>query len=102
MDSSEDAVAIAPDVHKVISEDHGVRILEVKLKAGAKAEMHWHPENVSYVIAGGKMKVTKQDGTSAEVELTPGQVINGVDGYHEVENIGTSNIQTIQIEYLEK
>ena len=100
--SRDDAVTIAPDVHKVISENHGVRILEVKLRVGAKAEMHWHPENVSYVIAGGKMKVTKQDGTSAEVELTPGQVINGVDGYHEVENIGTTDIQTIQIEYLEK
>ena len=96
----DDAVAVAPEVHSVISQHANVRILEVKLKSGAKVAKHWHPQNTSYVVSGGKMKVTKPDTEPIEVELKDGHVLEGVDGYHEIENIGPTDIHTIQVEYL--
>jgi len=96
----DDAVSIAPEVHTIISQHGDIRILEVKLKSGAKVPMHWHPENVSYVVGGGKMKVAKPDVEPAEVELKTSQVLEGVDGYHAIENIGKTGIHTIQIEIL--
>lgn len=97
-----DAVTIAPEVHSILFENDAVRVLDVCLAVGQKAEMHWHPDNLSYVLQGGMMRVIKRDQVTIEVELVAGKVIPGTDGEHAVENIGTSDIHTIQVEFLQK
>lgn len=49
---SDDAINIAPDLHTVIYEDDKMRVLKVSVPAGATANMHWHPHNINYVLAG--------------------------------------------------
>ena len=93
-----DAVTIAPDLHKVIFENDKVRVLDVVVPPGAHADMHWHPENVGYVVASGKLKFTKPDGTSVEVELKGGQVTNAGENSHIVDNIGETTAHVVQVE----
>lgn len=95
-----DALKIAPEVHSLLFENEKVRMLDVRLAAGEKTAMHWHPENISYVVQGGKMRVTRSDQTVVEVDLVTGKAIPGAEGEHAVENIGNSDIHTIQIEFL--
>ena len=97
-----DAVSVEPGVHKVLFENERVRVLDVYLAVGGKTEMHWHPDSVSYVLNGGKMRVTRPDGTVVDVELVAGKVIPGTNSEHAVENIGNSDIHTIQVEFLGK
>jgi len=94
-----DAVTIAPEVHKILFENEKVRVLDVYLPIGRKTKMHWHPENVSYIIQGGEMRVMKVAGMVNEVKLIAGKVMAGTEGEHIVENIGSSDIHTVQVEF---
>ena len=94
-----DALKMAPEVHSLLFENEKVRVLNVYLAVGKMTEMHWHSENISYIIQGGKMRVTKPTGIVSEVELVVGKVIAGTEGEHIVENISNSDIHTVQIEF---
>ena len=95
---TDDAVTIAPDLHEVIFENDKMRVLKVTVKPGDKAEMHWHPENINYILTPGKLRFTKPDGAVIEVELTEGQVTSSSESFHAVENIGDTEVQTVQVE----
>jgi len=94
-----DAINLAPELHEVLFEDDKVRVLKVTVPAGAHAEMHWHPRNFNYVLAGGKLRIKKDDGTTVEVELREGEVLPGDEVVHEVDNLGDTEVRTIEVEY---
>jgi oxalate decarboxylase/phosphoglucose isomerase-like protein (cupin superfamily) len=96
---SNDALTMAPEVHKLLFENEEVRVLDVCLSVAGKTENHWHPRNISYILQGGKMKVTKPIGNTSEIQLMSGEIVPGVEGEHIVENIGDTDIHTIQIEF---
>jgi mannose-6-phosphate isomerase-like protein (cupin superfamily) len=95
----DDAVNIAPHLHKVIFEDDKMRVLKVTVNPGDKAEMHWHPRNINYVLSAGTLRFDRPDGTSVDVDLTEGQVTSSPsESSHAVENIGDGIVSTIQVE----
>lgn len=94
-----DAVNIAPHLHSIIYEDDKMRVLKVVVNPGDKAEMHWHPHNINYVLSAGKLRFNRPDGTNVDVDLADGQVTSATaDSQHAVENIGDTVVQTIQVE----
>lgn len=97
-DRTDDAVHIAPDLHEIIFENNQLRVLKVTVKPGAKAATHWHPENINYILTSGKLRFSKPEGTTIEVELTDGQVTSSPAGSHAVENVGNTEVQTVQVE----
>ncbi len=98
LDHENDAVSIAPEVHKVVLENDSIRVLDVIVPPGYKALSHWHPKNNCYVIDGGKLHFTLPDGTAKDAELVKDQVTQG-EGEHIVENIGDTTVRVIQIEF---
>ncbi len=96
---TDDAINIAPHIHTVLYEDDKMRVVNVSVKPGMTAKMHWHPHNINYVQSGGTLKFTKSDGTSVVVELSKGQITSSTsESYHAVENIGELEVETIQVE----
>lgn len=93
-----DAISVAPHLHTTIFENNKLRVIKVKVKPGERAEMHWHPENVNYILSSGKLRFTRADGTLTEVELKEGQVTHSGPGSHIVENTGDTEVQTVQVE----
>lgn len=93
-----DAVNVAPHLHTVIFEDDKMRVLKVIVKPGDKAGMHWHPQNINYILAGGMLRFEKEDGSFADVELTVGKVTSSPESSHGVENIGSTFVETVQVE----
>lgn len=96
--AEEDPVKISPDKYKVILQNRQVRVLEVRLKPGAKSPMHEHPDNVIYVIKGGKVRFTDEKGKSQETELKTGECKFRDHEEHAVENIGKTEIRALNIE----
>lgn len=95
-----DAVSVAPDIHRVIFENEKVRMLDVVMKIGDKVPLHWHPANINYILSGGKIKFIKPTGENVELELQAGQTTSAdSEVMHAVENNGPTNIHTIQIEF---
>lgn len=97
-DHTDDAVTIAPHLHEIIFENDKMRVLKVTVKPGDKADMHWHPENINYIVSPGRLRFTKPDGSTVDVDLADGQVTSSPESSHAVENIGETEVQTVQVE----
>ena len=96
---NDDAINLAPDFHTVVYEDDKMRVLKVVVPPGKKADMHWHPHNMNYVLSSGTLKFTDQQNNSKEVELLEGMTTSSLnDVYHAVENTGDTTVATIQVE----
>ena len=95
---AQDPVKISPDKYRVILHHKQVRVLDVRIKPGAKSPMHSHPDNVLYVLRGGTARFTDDKGKTTEVTLKTGECQFREDGKHEVENIGKTEIHVLNIE----
>jgi mannose-6-phosphate isomerase-like protein (cupin superfamily) len=98
MTHHDDAVKVAPDVYKVLLENDEVRVLEARLKQGAKSEMHSHPRNVVYFLNNSRAKFTFPDGKSENADLKRGQALWYDAVSHSVENTGTEDVTAVLIE----
>ena len=67
-------------------------MLEITMKPADKSATHDHPDDVNYVVAGGKARMTTPDG-STELEIKSGDPVWQLAGFHSVENIGGAGIQ---------
>jgi hypothetical protein len=66
-----DAVAAAPDNHRVIFENEKVRGLDVTIKPGEKESFHEHPcFSVMNIIVGAPLRIT-------QATLQDGNIVNG-------------------------
>jgi quercetin dioxygenase-like cupin family protein len=92
-----DVLKVAANVAKPKLENDRVRVLRATFKPGDVAKMHHHPDNVMYVLKGGKLKMTS-DGKSKETEYTEGQTVFFKAQDHEVENIGKTTVEIIVVE----
>ncbi len=94
-----DFVAAAPDVARILLENDEVRVIEYNLAPGAKDNWHTHPAKVSYVVAGGDMRIHLADGTSFDVTEKDGDAAwSEALGKHYVENIGKTPIRIVLVE----
>jgi mannose-6-phosphate isomerase-like protein (cupin superfamily) len=111
--SSYDAVAAAPENHRVVFENETVRILEVTIKPGEKEPFHEHPlSSVMTIISGAPLRITQatvQDGnivTGKTIEVgkdnfQPPPLWMPPQGLHSAENIGTVVFLAYRIELKE-
>lgn len=93
-----DAVSIAPHLHKVTFENDNVRVLEVIVNPGDRAEMHTHPDNVIVVIDGGTLTMTNPNMEAKEVILKSGDAFFSSQNEHMVENKDSQTVKVFQIE----
>lgn len=94
-----DAVTAAPEQFTVILENDHVRVIGYSLEPGETDAWHTHPAKVSYVVSGGTLEVTLDDGETIMVEETAGTASwsDGL-GRHTVENIGDTPVSILLVE----
>ncbi len=95
---AQDVMKVASESHTVLLENDQVRVLKVVMKPGQKAPMHSHPHNVAYYLSDAKVKITLPDGKTQEREVKAGSSSWSEATTHMAENIGTTELQEIQIE----
>jgi quercetin dioxygenase-like cupin family protein len=95
---SQDAVKVAPDIYKVLLENDAVRVLEIRMKPGAKSEMHSHPRSVAIPLSDQRVKFTFPNGKSEDVNLKRGQAIWLDPISHTAENTGTEDADGVVVE----
>ncbi len=86
---------------KVIFETDRVRVLEVSYAPGTTHDMHSHPDHVIYALADAKVRMTGEDGKSAEVEIKKGGTRWQPAVTHKTENIGTTPLSVVLVELKE-
>jgi len=98
-DDSIDALVASPDRFKVLLENDEVRVIEYELLPGQRDQWHTHPPKVSYVISGGTLRISLDDGSSFEVTETTGSAtwMNSL-GRHFAENVGPTAVRILLVE----
>lgn len=96
---NDDAVTIAPDIHKLVYDDEQLRILDVLVKPHAKAGLHRHPRNITYILTGGTLRFTNDASETNDVTFQDGHTASMPETLHAVENIGSSDWHAIVIEF---
>jgi len=94
----EDAVAVAPDIYRVLAENDRVRVLESRMKPGDKTAMHGHPQVVAVSLTDTKVRFTSPGGDTAELEIPAGGAAIEQAAEHTTENIGNSEARVIIVE----
>jgi mannose-6-phosphate isomerase-like protein (cupin superfamily) len=87
-----------PKDHKVLLENERVRVLEIRIPPKEKTDMHWHPPCVVYQISEAKVRMSFKDGTSREAEAKPNTVNWSNGGWHQVENLGSTDDSGLIVE----
>ena len=95
---AQDPVPTYPDNYKVLAENDRVRVLDFKLRKGAKENFHSHPAAVTYVLAPFKIRFIFPDGTTRIREAKAGDVFFGEALVHASENIGETDAHGILVE----
>jgi quercetin dioxygenase-like cupin family protein len=95
--SAQDTLKVNPDTVTLKFENERVRVLESVLKPGVKENEHSHPNYVTYVISGGKVR-NHMGGTTSLGEFKAGEVLFRDARTHWSENIGKTTIRVIMFE----
>ena len=80
---------------KVILDNEKVTVIQVEFTPGYAVPMHQDPENVGYVLAGGKMEITKEGKEAEVMELNVGDAMYMAPETHALKNVGTTTVKLI-------
>lgn len=66
---AQDPVKVDSAHYKVIFENASVRVLKINYAAGAKSQMHQHPDAIVVPLADSKVQFTMPDGKAEDASL---------------------------------
>lgn len=94
-----DAVLVSPDRFKVLLDNEHVRVIEYALLPGERDQWHTHPPKVSYVVTGGTLRITTEDGQSFLTDEKAGSA-TWMDalGRHYAQNVGKTPVRIVLVE----
>jgi hypothetical protein len=70
-----DAVAIDPDVHRVILENDYIRVFDARASRGTKSPTHTHPPMVLVILDRARFRLSQAGAAPALLDLNPGQAL---------------------------
>ena len=85
-------------VGKVTLENEKVKVVSIEFKPGDITKIHSHPDNVTYVLKGGKMEYTDKGKKPQVVDYKDGETIWMPAVTHIAKNVGTANIKLLVVE----
>ncbi|HUI23634.1 MAG TPA: hypothetical protein VLY82_04500 [Nitrososphaerales archaeon] len=91
------AAQTAPGLTRVIFENNRVRVIELTVKKGSKAEMHTHPAYFAYSLTPFEYKSTPARGKTEHRRMKAGE-IDWEDGEsHEVEFVSPGRALVVEL-----
>jgi beta-alanine degradation protein BauB len=91
------ATKAAPGLTKVLYENDSVRIIELNVKKGSKAEMHTHPAYFSYSFAPLVYKATSPEGRTKAHKTKAGHIEWSDGESHAVEFTNTARALVVEL-----
>lgn len=92
-----DAVAVDPDVHRVVLENDSIRIFDARASKGAKSPMHTHPPMVLVSLGSTRLRMALPDGKTTILDLDPGKTA-WVEGAHHGWEILAGELRAVGVE----
>jgi quercetin dioxygenase-like cupin family protein len=96
---AQDPLKVDPGHYKLVLENASVRVLRIHYPAGAKSQMHQHPDAIAIPLADSKVRFTLPDGKSEDSEMTAESAMYTPAGLHNPMNIGKGAVDAILVEF---
>ena len=94
-----DAVSVSPERFKILLENTQVRVIEYVLRPGERDQWHTHPPKVSYIVTGGTLRITTENGQSFLADEKAGSATwMGALGRHFAQNVGKTPVRIVLVE----
>ena len=93
-----DPVEVDAGHYSVEFENDKVRVLRVKYGPGEKSAMHSHPYHIGVTLTDVKFRMHNADGSSEDMELTAGAIVEGEAGEHLPENLSDQPFEAVLVE----
>lgn len=85
-------------VGKITLENERVKVVSIVFKPGDITTIHSHPDNVTYIMSGGKMEYTDKGKKPQIIDYKDGETIWMPAVTHIVKNVGDTNIKMLVVE----
>ncbi|HEU5468479.1 MAG TPA: hypothetical protein VFU77_04170 [Steroidobacteraceae bacterium] len=92
-----DAVAVDPDVHRVLIDNDFIRVFDARASRGTRSPMHTHPPFVLISLDSTRFKMSQPDGKTSLFDLNPGDA-RWVEGAHHGWELIAGELHAIGIE----
>lgn len=94
-----DGLVASPQNFRLILENDQVRVLEYTLLPGMKDRQHTHPQRVTHIVSGGKLRIGLPDGRHIDLDETTGDTVWSTPASpHDTENIGATPVRILLVE----
>jgi quercetin dioxygenase-like cupin family protein len=97
-DSSRSVTRISPGLYKQLADTLNIKVIQGTYKPGDSSIMHAHPDFALYVLEGGTIELTAEDGSKQNVEFKKGMTIVLPAATHSAKNIGKTTLKVIVVE----
>ena len=97
-DASRSVTKISPNLYKQLADTLNIRVLLGTYKPGDSSIMHAHPDFVLYVLEGGTVELTAEDGNKQNLEFKKDMAIVLPAATHSAKNIGKTTLRLIVAE----
>ena len=97
-DASRGVTKISPDLYKQLADTLNVRVLQGTYKPGDSSIMHAHPDFALYVLEGGTVELTAEDGNKQNIEFKKDMAVVLPAATHSAKNIGKTTLRLVVVE----
>lgn len=97
-DVSRGVTKISPELYKQLADTLNVRVLQGTYKPGDSSIMHAHPDFSLYVLEGGTVELTAENGNKQNIEFKKDMAVVLPATTHSAKNIGKTTLKLIVVE----
>ena len=95
---SQSVTVISPGLYQSLADTLGIRMLQGIYKPGDSSIMHGHPDFALYVLEGGMVELTGEDGSKQNIEFKKDMAVVMPAATHSAKNIGNTTLKLIVVE----
>jgi quercetin dioxygenase-like cupin family protein len=97
-DKAKSVTVISPALYKPLADTMNIRMLTGTYKPGDSSIMHGHPDFAMYVLEGGLVELTGEDGSKQNIEFKKDMAVIMPASTHSAKNIGKTTLKLVVVE----
>ena len=97
-DKSRSVTVISPAIYKQLADTLNIRMISGIYKPGDSSIMHGHPDFAMYVLEGGIVELTAEDGTRQNIEFKKDMAVIMPASTHSAKNVGKTTLKLVVVE----
>jgi quercetin dioxygenase-like cupin family protein len=97
-DKSKSVTVISPALYNQLTDTLNIRMISGVYKPGDSSIMHAHPDFAMYVLEGGTVELTAEDGSRQNIEFKKDMAVIMPASTHSAKNVGKTTLKLVVVE----